>query len=454
MKRWHVWFLLTLLVCIPILLRHATTPALLQDTDTAFLLKIVRERHAPMSWFTGDWPLANHFYRPLPTLTFELDNYLYGTSAAGYGWTNDLLCVFSVLGLFWFLLEISVSPAWAFAGAALFSAWTADYGQLLSSLLPYLAVSLVVVGAVRHGRKVRMYAPAALVVYFLAIELAIPQTSQDLGQFMIGWLPGRTASVMTVFALLAGAAYARYERARNAWRPPKPPTATDRPATTKSGTAAIPNFRGLWLAFSVLMTACAFASYEQAVMLPAVLLGVAVYMRIMRREVNWFVHAYFWGLLFGYLFLRHEILPSGVSHYQAQQFRHGPGVWQDLSSYLVPNVIPLLYIWAGFVDITSLISAQVAYGLAAIGSTITVAVQAWRNWPTILAGWALSSLAYLPMAWLKQFGHYHYWPLALRTIFILGVGKLAWDLGSIAVCPPTRQAPPRLSPAPGSLPHR
>src|SRR5690349_12884450 len=29
---------------------------------------------------------------------------------------------------------------------------------------------------------------------------------------MIGWLPGRTASVMTVFCLIALAAYARYER--------------------------------------------------------------------------------------------------------------------------------------------------------------------------------------------------------------------------------------------------
>jgi len=41
------------------------------------------------------------------------------------------------------------------------------------------------------------------------------------------------------------------------------------------------------------------------------------------------------------------------------------------------------------------------------------------------------------MAWLKQFGHYHYWPLALRTIFVLGIARVAWDLVSIAACPPS-----------------
>src|SRR5947209_6221642 len=73
MKRWGIALLAVILACVPILLSHVTTHQLLQDSDTAFLLKTVRERQAPLSWFTGDWPLGNHFYRPVSTLTFEMD---------------------------------------------------------------------------------------------------------------------------------------------------------------------------------------------------------------------------------------------------------------------------------------------------------------------------------------------------------------------------------------------
>src|SRR5579862_5644501 len=131
MKRRLLWLILPLLACLPILLSHCQDPALLQDSDTAYLLTAIRQRNAPFSWFVGDWPLQNHFYRPLPTLAFEIDNRLYGNDPIGYAWTNDLLCVLCVIGLFWLLAEISQSAIWAFAGAALLSLWTVDCGQIL-----------------------------------------------------------------------------------------------------------------------------------------------------------------------------------------------------------------------------------------------------------------------------------------------------------------------------------
>jgi hypothetical protein len=457
MKRGGVWSILAFLVSLPVLLAHSTNNTLLWDTDTSVLLRTLRERNAPLSWFTGDWPLGNHFYRPLPTLTFELDQRLYGTNPLGYGWTNAILCALCVLALYWFLVEISTSRPWALAGAGLFTLWTLDLGRYLTGPLLWACVPLILVGMYRHSFRVRSYIPACLVLYFFGLELAAPEmTSPSLSYSMIGWLPGRTASVMTLFALIATAAYARYERSRNVYLPPLPSKATDPPASTRSGKLAIPKGKALWLAVSALASTAAFASYEQAVMLPAILFGVAVYFRLQRRKPDWKVHLLFWGLLVGYLVLRHYILPTDVSRYQAQQFRGGgPGAWIALADYFLPTVSILPSLWVGLsVSLLVLLTNTVMSGIVAVVSAVTTAVEARRNWRPILAGWALSGLAFLPLAFIKPFGHYHYWPLALRAIFVLGLAKLTWDLVSIAVCPPVLKAPPRPSPAPGSLPHR
>jgi hypothetical protein len=442
---------------LAVLQSHSSNPALLQDSDTAFLLKTIRERQAPLSWFTGDWPLQNHFYRPLPTLTFELDNALYGSNAAGYGWTNAILAALCVMALFWLLAELSSAPFWSLTGAAMFAIWNLDEGARLPVVAPWFCGAIILVGLYRHSFKFGNYLPAALVVFFLAGELAAPQvtTSRALGESVVGWLPGRTASVMTLFALVAMAAYARYERSRDRRLPQPEATAIDKPTATRTGTDAVPRYGSLWLFLSLVGTVAALASYEQAIMLPAALLAQAVYLRLRRRiNPNWRVHGAFWLLLAGYFVLRHYALPTGVSRYQAQQLRHGSGVWIDLSGYFLPNLTEALYLWVDVsVSVLLVLAAGALLKITRIAATATTIFQTRRQWPTIVAGWALSSLAFLPMAWVKQFGHYHYWPLALRTIFVLGVGKLAWDLISIAASPPELKAPPRPSPAPGSLPH-
>lgn len=454
MKRWRIWVLLALLLCIPILAGRSSSPALLQDSDTAFLLQTIRQKQAPMSWFVGDWPLANHFYRPLPTLTFELDTRLYGDNPAGYGLTTAILIALGVLSLFWMLGEMSSSPIWAFAGAGLFALWNYGFGSFPPETVLWPTGAVILLGFYRHGLKAGRYIPAALVIFFLAMELTAPEAAATpVSSRMIYWLPGRTASVMTLFALVAAAAYLRYERAR-ATRSLPTPTAFDRPTATRTGTSATPKHPGIWLAISYLSAACAFASYEQAVMLPAILLGLAIYLRCTGWKPNWRIHAGFWVMLGAYLAMRHFILPASISRYQSQQLRYGPGVYQDLLAYLLPNTFPLYAMWMGLKDnVYMLLTPSLWSPLLNFVATATTYGQARRHWQIIVAGLLMSTLAYLPMAWLKQFGHYHYWPLALRTIFILGIGRLAWDLASIAVCPPAIQAPPRPSPAPGSLPH-
>jgi hypothetical protein len=457
MKRWSVWIALALLAALAVLFSHSRDPNLLQDSDTAFLLTTIREKKAPLSWFMGDWPLQNHFYRPLPTLTFELDNALYHNNGLGYGWTNAILAALCVMALFWFLAELSSSPVWSLIGTALFAIWNLDKGGFLPVAAPWICGAIVLVGLYRHSLSVGKFLPAALVVFFLAGELVAPQvtTPRALGESVIGWLPGRTASVMTLFALTAMAAYARYERARDDKLPLPEATPIDRPTATRSGTHPVPKHAALWLLVSLIGAAAALASYEQAIMLPAVLLAQAVYLKLRERiQPNWKVHVAFWALLAGYFVLRHFALPAGISRYQAQQLRHGPGVWIDLSNYILPNSVEARYLWVDIsVSLLLLVSTTALLKIASVAATATTIYQARKNWPAIVTGWVLSLIAFLPMAWANQFGHYHYWPLALRTIFILGVGKLAWDLISIAASRPELTAPPRPSPAPGSLPH-
>src|SRR5687767_10206513 len=74
----------------------------LENHDTRVLLQTIRAEQEPLKWFTSDWPLYNGFYRPLPAVTFEVDDRLYGNNLPMYCFTNwwiGLLCSFGVVWL-------------------------------------------------------------------------------------------------------------------------------------------------------------------------------------------------------------------------------------------------------------------------------------------------------------------------------------------------------------------
>lgn len=451
-KRWIGACIAVVLSCLLIVFHRADSPGLLRDTDTKVLLATIRSKNSPFSWFFSDWPLHNHFYRPVSTLSFELDNRLYGANAAGYGLTNALLCIACVLLLFWFLRELTDLPWVSAGGAVLFALQSTAFPWPIGSWLMYVAIIVGVVGLIRHRLQIRYWLPAPLVLLYLGEEVG---KGSDLMQGTIGWLPGRTATVMTVFALAAMAAYTRYERL-GAQRKEKEPTPLDPPATrtTKLQRKQV-GASVLWPIFSLICVALALASYEQAVMLPAVMLAIAVTMMNSRYRVRWGWQAGFWTLLVGYLILRKLVVPTGVSAYQAQQFRSGGGVRLSLLDYLLPCANG----YAGFMTdlegglLMLMTGAPYVYVLS-VATNLTAFYQAKRRWVWALAGYGMSFLAFLPMAWLKQFPHYSYWPLALRSLFTVMLALVAVDLTLIAWSPPTRQAPKRLDPAPGSLPHR
>jgi hypothetical protein len=446
-----------LLACLPILMSRSSDAGLLRDTDTAVLLQTIRERSAPLSWFAGDWPLGNHFYRPVSTLSFELDNALYGSNAAGYGLTNALVCIACVLLLFWFLRELTDRIEIAAPAAVIFALWHVNGLGWLEPALYWFGVAALL-AMLLPGRSWKPPILAALTLIFVGEELSALVPLQTR---MIAWLPGRTASVMSLFALLSLAAYARYERTSSHRDPPPEPGPLDPPATKGTALRPAPSRTAwAWGLLSVIALALAFGSYEQAVMVPALLFGAACCLRLQRLRVRWAWQAAFWGLLGGYLVLRNVLVPSDVSGYQAQQFRSGPGVWTSLLDYFVPSASLL---WQGFLvyDPSFMFAEGGVYGLVAtfpfratlgVASTLGAATAAARSWLLPFTGWMLSGLAFLPMAWLKHFDHYHYLPMALRAFFVSAMLGVAGRALVSAVSRPAIQAPPRRDPAPGSLP--
>jgi hypothetical protein len=458
MGKWALGFILVLLSCIPIYLQRSTGASLLEDMDTRVLLATIRQRDNPLSWFTGDWPLGNHFYRPVSTLTFELDNRLYGNNAAGYGLTNAFLCIACVLLLFWFLRELTDRIEIAVPGTLLFALW--QLGNLQGLAHAVWWAGLAVLGlALLPQRPWKLALLACLTLLFVSDELS---GIAPLKGRMIDWLPGRTASVMTLFALLALASYCRYERISAGRLEPPEPGPLDPPATKGTAIRPEPNrLAGLWVILSIIATAFALGSYEQAIMVPALLFGAALCLRLQRYQVRWAHQAVFWGLLLGYFVLRSWLVPSDVSGYQAQQFRSGPGVISSILEYFVPAAPSVwqsfaAYDIAMFLEYGGVIGPVAAFPLPAVvaaASNVGAFLAARKDWLFPLAAWAMSGLAFLPMAWLKHFDHYHYLPMALRAFFVVAMGSVALNALVSAASRPALQAPPRLDLAPGSLPH-
>lgn len=462
MKRWRVAFLLVLLAALPILFHWNRSAALLEDSDTKGILQAIRQADDPLKWFRGDWPIANHFYRPIVSLVFEADNAVWHNDASGYGLTNVLLCFGCVLLLFWALREITDRPWPSAGGAAIFAFWHGNSALLLSDAANYAAWTTLAVGLWRHRSAWRIYLPAFLTLLALSYEL-LP--IRPLEARMIDWIPGRTASTMTAFALIAIAAYARFERLRTPPAGPQAVTPETPPATRSTEAASTPGMPWPWAVVALVATALALGTYEQAVMLPAVLLVVEIAMRSGGRRgkggtapgSGWPVHTVAWGLLFGYLALRWALLPHDASGYQRQQFSSTrTAIWTEME-YVFPPLAGFFGLPAFFNDgVYMLFNTGPTGPYATLYRLVVVGRGYWeaRREPTlVLLGWLGSAVAFLPMAWFKLFEHYHYWPMAMRSALVVALGAVSLRLMASVWSPPAWPAPPRFRPAPGSLPH-
>ncbi len=445
-------WIVALLSAAAVLAHRATARALLQDSDTAVLLATIRERRAPLSWFFGDWPLFNHFYRPVPTLAFELDDRLYGDAAWGYGLTNALLCAACVVALY-ALLRRLVPPLAAGAGAVLFALWTLDGPGVPDLLLwPLAALPVAFALARRSG-----------LAYALLVALGVLALGREIGGIelldarTVAWLPGRTATTCALFAFLALGGYAASVIAGAEPRPPREPLPTDPPATRSSvlpRPEPRPALARALFGLSLLATWLSLSSYEQGVMVPTLVFGVGLLLSP-RYRVRFGAQVLHWGLLVGYLVLRAAVIPVAPSGYQRQVVRTGPGVWLALMDYLSPSL-------GGGVQAANALSAGPEtlllpgpwFGLLGVVSVLALWSVVERPARRSMAIWlGMSLAAFLPMAFLKHFEHYHYLPMALRTGFVLSAAGGLVAAFRRAASPRSLSAPPRSSPAPGSLPH-
>lgn len=468
MKRWGIGFAITLFWALLIVLTRSTSTELLRDSDTKVMLQSIEKRGNAWSWFAGDWPLENHFYRPIVAETFELDHALYGWKAPGYGLTNAILCGLCVLALFWLLREVVANVGIATLSASLFGVWHLWTGPpKWGDWIIYLAIIGAAIAVIRAMvDKSIAKSPGWLALAGLALLSRDYASMEPFRGGMIDWVPGRTTSTMALLCLLAMAAYARYERI-SARRDQPEPDPLDPPATRGTELVGRPKAPWIWPLLAAVSVFLALASYEQAVMLPACLIGVAIAMRLQHYRPRWGWHALFWAVLVGYFVLRNQVIPPGTSNYQAQQFRAGPGVFMTLFTYLAPATPDAFRLQSGIeMGWFSVLLGQhldllmIGANLLFIGLIIPwIREKFGRRDRTLvvalLFGLVASFVAFAPMAWFKPFtyNHYHYWPLALRSLY---VGSLMMAIGgwfSAAWSRRAVRAPQRPVPAPGSLPH-
>ena len=457
MKNRTVGFLLALLACVPILIFRATGNALLGDTDTAFLISKLNQYQNPWRWFTHDWPLENHFYRPISTLTFEFDNRFHPGSGDGFGLTNALICVLATLALYWFLCEVKRSIPVALVGTWLFATWTLG-GHFLGTVIPYIVSVIpwlflvIILWRMNSERKFKWELLWVAIGGFFVWN-RIVDVQPDMSPRSMYWLPGRTATSMTIFALIALASYVRFERLGALVRPEKEAGATDPPATRSSNQRGEPQNHWGWFLVSCAATAMALATYEQAVMIPSLIFILGVWLWVHGLQTRFSFQIFFWAILVAYLVYRVQIIPVQPSGYQKQQFRHGSGLWIDIFNYICPGLFGLFAAWnaitTGFL---ALLTDSVWTPLAYFSANVSAWVSIRKTWlkPTITLSLALFS--YLPMAFLKQFGHYHYFPEALLTLFVITLFEAYWPRLVAAISPQAIQAPRRIERAPGSLP--
>ncbi|MFM9873842.1 MAG: hypothetical protein ACKVQS_10305 [Fimbriimonadaceae bacterium] len=436
MKRWLPWLIVPLVFSVWVVLIRATGNGLLLDSDTKVLLMNIQERGNPWSWFAGDWPLFNHFYRPISTLFFEMDLRFYGMVGSGFGMTNALICAVCVWLSFWVGRELTDKPLTAALGTLVFGIAHVKLAAL-SSVFGWIWVLAVLslFGLFRGKLRDQWWTVGLAFLGCLFLASLVPGPL-DFKTRIVDWLPGRTASVMAIFGLISVASYARFERLTAVGKSFEL-TSTDLPATKGTVVTRASRFAWIWVVVSALGLVLALGAYEQAVVIPALITGVMILFSLQGRRVHWANLVLFWGILVGYLLLRRVLVPSDVSGYQAQQFRTGGGVINDLILYLAPG----LQNWSIFsgsfeVGVLAFLTSIPWVSGALIFGNVTSMVGVWRDRNRWLGfGFLLMGfVAFLPMGWLKFFAHYHYFPAVFYSLFLVVFGQmvLGWVVESVS----------------------
>lgn len=380
------------------------------DLDTKAIFSGIQSRSAPLSWFATDWPLENGFYRPITVLTFEADLRIYGDEIPKVRITNWWIATLCSLLAVWFVWELTRKAGYAIGVGTLVAGWQTNlFADLeLNWLFAAAAVATAATSLFVHkSSRLQRLALAGLLV-FLASETVFHLAeseinSRTLAWRVIGWPPGRTASVMAVFALISLASYCRLER------------------TKLIG----------WAFVSWISLLCALFSYEQAVVLFGCLLGCSLALHLQGVQVRWLFHLIPIAATATYVVLHSTLLPADSS-YRLQQARSVSGGVRDLLNWLVPGLEDARKFYAhldptigmGALFLTTFWSSAV--GVAANACAYLAAARPGSLW--LWFGLIGSVGTYGSLAFQHPFAHYYYLPAVFRAIFVVGLVCTWWSI--------------------------
>lgn len=443
-KRW-AWTIPILGICFALLMFRNGSPDLLtSDSATRTILANTASRDNAFSWFGTGWPLGNHRYRPIPALSFELDQAIFGSNPSGYALTNALIVVAMIGALMWFAWELTRSKLIAPATATLFGLWCLTP---LSLFTPWVsALALVPLFGALIAREGRWSQPAAVGAWvLLAHELA---GLTPLRQSVLDWIPGRANTLMAVFALSGFALAVRTLRSITSVSIDQPPSPLDLPATKNSVQQEHGQTKALPALFAVAMAILCAYSHEQGVaallaMIPLLMTWPNLAVNIRNQVGVATSMTLIWIVL-----SRRLINPGDISQIAAPMNLPLAEASVNLLSFVIPTLK------AGLPSATFSPSAIIILtALICMFGMATAWIHFGQRRPVLTVGFFGSVISYLPMAWVTPLPHHFVMPMAFRALFVVGLAMLACELTVSAVRRPTRQAPPRLVPAPGSLPH-
>lgn len=177
-----------------------------ENLDTRVILQRLQQPHSAWEWFTGDWVLGNGFYRPLPSMLYQLDYWLWGENLLAWKWTNGVLAVLNALLIVWFVWALSARRELALISGLVFTFWQSGLIPEPSFWLGWIGLAWGALWGWRMGnwrRGLLWGCVAFALVEEMRFVPSLPDIhTQSFAYRAVGWIPGRTATLLTLFALL------------------------------------------------------------------------------------------------------------------------------------------------------------------------------------------------------------------------------------------------------------
>ncbi|MGD8237263.1 MAG: hypothetical protein PVH68_01810 [Armatimonadota bacterium] len=416
-RHWWLWLrsygpLLVAMACNLPGLRNIHDRPIADDHDTPVIVEAIREdRSVPglLKWFARDWPLGNGFYRPVVVLSLAVDDAVYGDDARGYRRTSWLLAAVCSLGVYWLLVTLTRSPAFAACAGGMFALRQSGWALQLSNIAETLWGAAILMGVVsalllhRHESRGKRQVIAWLVTASAAFVL-VALDWQTMA-IVVSWIAARTVLLGALFSVFALGSFAKLAvTGRGAW---------------------------MWAAFAA--TCLALCSYEQSVMLPFAAAAILLWRTPRDRELASTAIALMGLALVVYMGLRLWTVGGSVTTYHLIQTKTSLlGPLRALVHYALPAVACVSgnYVRVGTSGSRFFMDARFWVNLALIAAWLLAYVRLCRvAWRAAAALWLVKALTFLPMAFLHGFARYLYLPeiaacaLGMAALWPGGLGR-------------------------------